>query len=80
MNRITAQVRDGSREMSAGNSSVLEEIGRLQESTAGIKESMDGMGSGAKDIRAHADKVAELAKRALVTIEAVDAAIGSFKT
>jgi methyl-accepting chemotaxis protein len=80
MNRITVQVRDGSREMSAGNSSVLEEIGRLQESTAGIKESMDGMESGAKDIRAHADKVAELAKRALVTIEAVDAAIGSFKT
>jgi len=80
MNRITVQVRDGSREMSAGNSSVLEEIGRLQEGTAGIKESMDRMEGGAKDIRSHADKVAELAKRAMVTIEAVDAAIGSFRT
>jgi len=80
MNSITTQVRDGSREMSAGNATVVAEILRLRDSTLRIKESMDQMGQGARGIDGYAKKVSELAKGTMETIETVESAVGGFKT
>jgi methyl-accepting chemotaxis protein len=80
MNEITTQVRVGSQEMSTGNKTVLEEIVTLRSATQEIKGSIEEMSSGAGEIAVEAREVSEMAKVTMETIDALDSAIGGFKT
>jgi methyl-accepting chemotaxis protein len=80
MNAAMREQKDGSREMSAGNATVVAEILRLRDSTLRIKESMDQMGQEARGIDGYAKKVSELAKGTMETIETVESAVDGFKT
>ena len=80
INEITSQVRVGSREMSAGNGIVLDEMARLQASAAEIREDMDETASGAEEIRRASRSVSESAGSTRETIERLEAAICCFKT
>jgi len=66
--------------MSTGNKTVLEEIERLREATADIKQSMDEMAVGASGIADSARKVSEMARETTETIGTMDQALGYFKT
>jgi methyl-accepting chemotaxis protein len=80
MNDITSQVKTGSREMSAGNKTVLDEIERLRTATADIKASMEEMSIGANGIAEGAKKVSEMAAGTMETISGMHEAIDCFKT
>ena len=79
MNDITAQVKSGSSEMSAGNTAVLDEMARLRDAAFDVKERVDAMVGIAADIDANVGSVISMAKRTSETIELMDDAIGRFK-
>ena len=62
MNEITAEVRSGSREMSAGNGMVLDEMTRLQDAALEIKNNIDEMTAGIRDVSDGSAKVSEVAE------------------
>ena len=61
MNDITVKVRDGSREMSQGNESMLKEVSSLQGSASDISSSMEEMSGGIRTINNSAQDVSNLA-------------------
>jgi methyl-accepting chemotaxis protein len=80
MNDITSQVKTGSREMSAGNKTVLDEIERLRTATADIKANMEEMSIGASGISESAKNVSEMAAGTMETIGSMHETIDCFKT
>jgi methyl-accepting chemotaxis protein len=80
MNDISVQVSVGSREMNEGNKTVLEEVVSLRSATQEIKTSMEEMAAGVGGIALEARKVSELVSVTAEAIEALDSAVGGFRT
>jgi len=79
MNDITTQVRDGSREMAAGNQVVLREIGSLKAASGDIDRSVSDMERGIERIDRSVKMVSAAAEGTRTTIERLETAVGRFK-
>ena len=79
VNDITSEVRSGSSEMSAGNKTILDEMGKLRISSTEIKASMDELLRSVEAISESARRVSDMARATSSTIEGMDKAIGRFK-
>ena len=64
MNEIAVQVKDGSKEMSNGNQTMVSEINKLQNSAVEISTAMEQMSAGINSINTAAKDVSELAAAA----------------
>lgn len=80
MNSITQQVQGGSKEMSAGNKTVLAEISHLRENTQAIEESMHHMSDASEEIDRAAERFNELADTSAITIQQLDQSLSGFRT
>lgn len=79
MNDITTQVRDGSREMAAGNQVVLREIGSLKSASGEIDRSVSDMEQGIERIDRSVKMVSAAAEGTRTTIERLETVVGRFK-
>ncbi len=78
MNDITSQVRDGSHEMSEGNTTVVREMDQLQKSAMDMSSSMDEMVQGIESLNTEAQKVSGLAESSKSTIARMNKTVGGF--
>jgi len=79
MNDITAQVRDGSREMTTGNQVVLREIGSLKSASGDIDRSITEMEQGIERIEKSVKMVSAAAEGTRTTTERLESVVGRFK-
>ena len=68
-----------SSEMAEGNKMILEEMNSLQSSTAGMKESMNDMHSGASQITHTGEQLAEISSKLKDSIAVISEQIDLFK-
>ncbi|HKL85640.1 MAG TPA: methyl-accepting chemotaxis protein [Treponemataceae bacterium] len=80
MNSITQQVQSGSKEMSAGNKTVLSQISILNENNRGMEESMSQMHTVSENIQKITARFSDLADGTAKTIEQMDASLSAFRT
>ncbi|MDR2900688.1 MAG: methyl-accepting chemotaxis protein [Treponema sp.] len=78
MNDITIRVRDGSREMSEGNTIVVREMDQLHRSAMDMSSSMDEMVQGLVSLNTEAEKVSNLADSSKDTIVRMNKTVESF--
>ncbi|MDR2181410.1 MAG: methyl-accepting chemotaxis protein [Treponema sp.] len=79
MNGITEEVSTGSKEMNAGNASMLGEIAKLQGSARDISESVGRMAVEITNLKSGAQKVADLAKKNADAIGNIGAVVDTFE-
>jgi methyl-accepting chemotaxis protein len=79
VNDITSEVRSGSSEMSTGNRTIVDEMGKLRTSSAEIKSSMEELRKAAESISKSAESVAGMAESTRSTILGMEGSIGRFK-
>jgi methyl-accepting chemotaxis protein len=79
VNDITAEVRSGSSEMSAGNRSIVAEMGTLRTASVEIASSMEELRTAAQSISEGAEGVAKMAEATKTTISGMEGSIGRFK-
>lgn len=80
MNTITQEVLGGSKEMSAGNETVLRQIANLRDTSLRIRDSMEQMGRAAGDITGNVQRLNGLADSTVETISLMDRSLKSFRT
>ncbi|MBN2511160.1 MAG: hypothetical protein JXB03_12850 [Spirochaetales bacterium] len=80
MNELTSRVQASSREMSAGNATLLKEIGALQISTGDISRSIDEMSDAYEGIAKGAQESSQTAAKTLDHIRTVQKAVDGFRT
>jgi len=78
MNEINNKVKDGSREMSEGNESMVREINALHGSAEEISTAMEQMTAGIRSINTAAKEVSELAASADVSIQKISSISNGF--
>jgi methyl-accepting chemotaxis protein len=79
MNDVTAQVSNGSKEMSAGNESMLREIGSLQNQAGEIAASVSRMAEEINAVNTGAREISGLALTNQTSIEAISKTVDSFE-
>jgi len=79
MNGVTAQVKTGAHEMSEGNREILAAMENLRTTSQEIRESMDGMASGAGTVSEGSRRMTEMAAGTQETIRRMEEAVGRFK-
>ncbi|MDR0456293.1 MAG: methyl-accepting chemotaxis protein [Treponema sp.] len=79
MNNVTAQVNDGSHEISQNNEAMIREIDTLQGSAGEILTNMEEMSGGIKNINTSAQEVSHLAAATQTSIEKISAIANGFK-
>ena len=79
MNEITVKVRDGSREMSRGNETMLKEIGALRDSAGEISASMEDVSASIRKLNSGAHEVSDLAEGTRLSIQKISAIADSFE-
>jgi methyl-accepting chemotaxis protein len=79
MNDVTSQVRTGSGEMSAGNESMLKEIGALQDQAREIDGSISKMAEGISTVNTGAQEISALALSNQAAIQQISQIVDSFE-
>jgi methyl-accepting chemotaxis protein len=79
MNDVTAQVSAGSKEMNAGNESMLREIGSLQNQAGEIAVSVSQMAEDIKTVNTGAREIAQLALANQGSIESISKIVDGFE-
>jgi methyl-accepting chemotaxis protein len=79
MNDVTSQVRTGSGEMSAGNESMLKEIGALQDQAREIDGSISKMAEGISTVNTGAQEISALALSNQAAITQISQIVDSFE-
>ena len=79
LRRISAEVESGSQEMSTGSNAILRSVHTLADATTEIQRAMDEISSGTSDINHSVTQVAELSKRTMTGILAVEESVHRFK-
>jgi methyl-accepting chemotaxis protein len=80
MNDVTAEVRTGSKEMNAGNESMLKEIGSLHDQSREIAGSVSQMAEGINTVNAGAQEISGLALSNQTAITQISQIVDSFET
>ncbi|MDR1072393.1 MAG: hypothetical protein LBL45_01800, partial [Treponema sp.] len=79
MNDITAEVKTGSKEMSAGNAAMLREMDKLQSDSREISGGVDEMAQSVASVNENAGQVSTLAANAQFAIENITVIVDSFE-
>jgi methyl-accepting chemotaxis protein len=80
INDVTAKVRGGSKEMSAGNGVILGEMNGISASSQEVRQSIGQIAAAFEEIEKTAQGVSTAAEKIMENIRGMESAVGHFKT